>query len=140
MDPVTTAIIAALSAGASSATTDVAKKAISDGYDGLKALLKKKFGIGSDVVAALEKLESKPDSAGRQQVMVEELSGTDAATDAELLGAATTLLDQIESQPGGSHHVQMARGVGIAQADRASTATVKVTGWQGEKDEGNKDG
>ena len=80
-------------------------------------------GGDSDVVGAVERLESKPDSAGRQQVVVEELSGTDAATDAELVGAATTLLDQIKSHPGGTHHVQMAQGIGIAQADRGSTAT-----------------
>jgi hypothetical protein len=137
MDPVTTAIIAALSAGASSATTEVAKKAISDGYEGLKGLLQKKFGGDSDVVVAVEKLEGKPDSAGRQQVVAEELSATGADADAELLGAATTLLDQIKSQLGGTH-IQIAHGRNIAQADRGSTAIVTVAGWQGEKDEGKK--
>ena len=39
MDPVSVAIISALSAGATGAATDVAKKAIVDGYEGLKALL-----------------------------------------------------------------------------------------------------
>jgi len=138
MDPVTTAIIAALSAGASSASTDVAKKVISDGYEGLKGLLKKKFGGDSDVVAAVDKLEGKPDSAGRQQVVAEELSATGAAADVEVIGAATALLDRIKSQPGGTHHIQIALGRNIAQADRGGTATVSVTGWQGEKDEGKK--
>ncbi|MEM5295434.1 hypothetical protein VSR82_13930 [Burkholderia sp. JPY481] len=140
MDPVTTAIIAALSAGASNAIPEVAKKAIADGYDGLKALLKKKFGTDSDVVVAVEKLESKPDSAGRQQVMVEELSEAGVPADADLIGVATALLQQIKSQPGGVHHIQVAQGSNIAQASEGGTATVNVTGWQGSKEESKKDG
>jgi hypothetical protein len=50
MDHVTTAIIAALSAGASSAIPEMAKKTIAEGYDSLKALLKKKYGTDSDVM------------------------------------------------------------------------------------------
>jgi hypothetical protein len=73
MDPVTTAIIAGLSADASNGIPEVAKKAIADGNDGLKALLKRKFGTDSDVVGAVEMLESKPDSAGRQRVLAKEL-------------------------------------------------------------------
>lgn len=55
MDPVSTAIITALSAGVSDAIPDVAKKVLADGYDGFKALLKKKFGSGSDVTGAVGK-------------------------------------------------------------------------------------
>jgi hypothetical protein len=139
MDPVTAAIIAALSAGASSATTEVAKKAIADSFEGLKALLRKKFGAGSDAVAAVDKLEGKPDSDGRQQVVAEELSAAGAPADAELVDAATALLEQIKGLPDGIHHVQIAQGSNIAQADRGSTATVSVTGWQGAKNEGSKD-
>ncbi|MGF6635238.1 hypothetical protein [Paraburkholderia sp. MM6662-R1] len=140
MDPVTTAIIAALSAGASNAIPEVAKKAIADGYDGLKALLKKKFGTDSDVLVAVEKLESKPDSAGRQQVMVEELSEAGVPADADLIGVATALLQQIKSQPGGVHHIQVAQGSNIAQASEGGTATVNVTGWRGGNEESKKDG
>jgi hypothetical protein len=139
MDPVTTAIIAALSAGASSAATDVAKKTIVDGYDGLKGLLKKKFGTESDVVAAVDNLESKPASDGRQKVLAEELSAAGAPADVELVREATALLEQIRTLPGGAHHVQIAHGSNIAQADRGGTATVNVTGWQGAKTKGSED-
>jgi hypothetical protein len=44
MEPITTAIIAALTAGAASGLTEAAKKSISDAYSGLKTLIKKKFG------------------------------------------------------------------------------------------------
>jgi hypothetical protein len=95
-----------------------------------------RFGVDSDVVVAVDKLESKPDSAGRQQVVAEELSSAGAPTDGELNDLATALLEQIKGQPGGTHHVQMAQGSNIAQASEGSTATVTVTGRQNEKDEG----
>jgi hypothetical protein len=128
MEPVTNAIIAALSAGASSATTEVAKKAIADGYEGLKDLLKKKFGIGSDVVAAVDNLESKPDSDGRQKVLEDEVAAAGAPADAELVRVAIALLEQIRTLPGGTQHVQIAQGTGIAQATGTSAATVTFYG------------
>ena len=65
MDPITTAIVAALSAGAISGITDTAKTAVNDGYNKLKSLLTKKHGAGSEVVQAINKLETKPESQGR---------------------------------------------------------------------------
>ena len=44
MDPVTTAIVVALAAGATSGVTEAGRKAIADAYEALKTLLKKKFG------------------------------------------------------------------------------------------------
>jgi len=126
MDPVTIAIIAALSAGAASGVTDVAKKAIVDGYEGLKALLKKKFGSNSDAADALDKLEAKPDSAGRRETLAEELKAVNASSEPELLGAAQALLELIKALPQGEQHIQVAQGTGIAQADRGGAATVKI--------------
>jgi hypothetical protein len=42
MEPVTTAILAAIAAGATAGLTDTAKTAIGDAYAGLKALLRRK--------------------------------------------------------------------------------------------------
>jgi hypothetical protein len=140
MDPVTASIIAALSAGASGAIPEVAKKAIADGYDGLKALLKKKFGTDGDVVEAVDRLESKPNSAGRQQVVSEKMSAAGVPADLEILAAATALLEQIKCLPSGTHHVQIAQGSNIAQASEGGSATVNVTSWKDTKDEGKKDG
>ena len=124
MEPVTTAIIAALAAGAAGGITDVAKKAISDGYSGLKALISKKFGSNSEVSDALDKLQATPDSPKRQQTLAEELEATNASADPELLGAAQALLELIKGLPQGERHVQHAEGIGIALADRGGIASV----------------
>ena len=124
MEPITAAIIAALTAGAASGLTEAAKKAISDGYSGLKALINKKFGGKSDVTDAIEKLQAKPESPGRQQTLTEELKTANASADSELVSAAQSLLELIKSLPQGEQHIQNAIGTGIAQADRGSTATV----------------
>jgi len=124
MEPVTAAIIAALSAGAASGATDIAKKALVDGYGGLKALISKKIGNNSDVADAMEKLQAEPDSHGRQQTVAEKLKASNANADPELLAAAQSLLELIKALPLGEQHIQHAVGTGIAQADHGSTASV----------------
>jgi hypothetical protein len=47
MDLITTALVAALTAGSISGLTDVTKMAITDAYQGIKALLTIKFGAKS---------------------------------------------------------------------------------------------
>lgn len=128
MDPVTMAIISAVEAGANSAAGNVAKKALVDCYDGLKALLKKKFGAESDVAEAVDKLEDKPDAKGRRQTVEDEIVAVKAGADPELLAAARALLDQIKAMPGEKHAVQIAHGTGIAQASDGSSASVTFHG------------
>ncbi len=91
MDPITAAILAALSTGAASGFRDTAKVAITDGYNKLKELLTKKYGASSDVVQAIDKLEAKPTSAGRQGTLAEEVKEAGADQDGELLA----LVEQI---------------------------------------------
>ena len=125
MDPITAAIVAALSAGAASGATDVAKKMIVDGYEALKSLLKKKFGGNSDAADALDKLQAKPDSEGRQKTLAEELGAENAASDPELMIAARSLLELVKALPHGEQHIlHVAKGANIAQASGGSTATV----------------
>jgi hypothetical protein len=111
MEAITTAIIAALTAGAASGLTEAAKKSISDAYSGLKALIKKKFGGESGVADAIEKLEAKAGSAGRRQTLIEELTATDAAADSELLGAAQSLLELVKALPQGSSTYKVPSGL-----------------------------
>jgi hypothetical protein len=124
MDPITAALIAALSAGAASGLTDTAKKAIADGYNGLKALINRKFGGSSEVTNAIEKFQDAPDSPTRQKTLAEKFKETKISEDPEVLSVAQSLLALIEKLPGGEQHIQHAVGTGIAQADRGSTATV----------------
>jgi hypothetical protein len=124
-DIVTNAIVAALSAGAVAGATDTAKSAIADAYQGLKSLIKKKFGHDSEAAEAIDKLEAKPDSDGKKQVLAEELKAVDSASDPELVSAAQSLLSLIKALPQGEKHM-FASGTGIAQADGGSTATVTM--------------
>jgi hypothetical protein len=53
MDPISSAIIAAVSAGATSGATNVAKKSIVDAYQGIKKVIQSKFGTENKVFKAI---------------------------------------------------------------------------------------
>lgn len=122
MDPITTAIIAALSAG----LTEASKTAITDAYAQIKTALANKFGGTSDVVHAIEQVEAKPDSAGRRAMLQEEILAVKADQDPDLLHTAQVLLQLLQASSGEGSHTQTATGKYIAQADRGSTASVNV--------------
>ena len=98
MDPITTAIITALSAGTIAGLTDTAKTAVIDSYNKLKDLLKRKHGADSDVVQAIGKLEAKPDSQGRKEMLAEEIVAIEAEQDEEILAEAKQILILVKSQ------------------------------------------
>jgi phage terminase small subunit len=123
MDPITTAIMAALALG----VTTVENKVFVDAYETLKNLIKKKFGMQSKLVQAVEDLEAKPDSSARKEMLKEEVATAKADQDPDLLNVAETLLKQISMQSGGEQHIQNAIGSYIAQAEQGSTANVNVT-------------
>ncbi|HEX3640450.1 MAG TPA: hypothetical protein VHV10_04105 [Ktedonobacteraceae bacterium] len=127
MDPITTAIIAALTTGAIAGVTSVEKNVFVDAYEALKNLIKKKFGMQSKLVQAVEDLEAKPDSSARKEMLKEEVATAKADQDPDLRKAAETLLKQISTQSGGEQHIQNAIGSYIAQAEQGSTANVNVT-------------
>ena len=95
MDPITTAIIAALA--------NLSKDVIKDGYNALKAALKKKFGSESDLVDAVEGLEKKPDSKARQAMLQEEVAVVKANEESDIIRLAQDLLNKIQEQPGGQN-------------------------------------
>ena len=126
MDPITAAIVAALSAGALSGLTETSKTAITDAYARLKTLLTKKFGGESEVVHAVNGMEAKPESAGRQATLQEEVAAAKADQDQEVLQATQALLQLLQASPEGGQHEQTATGSYIAQADRGSSASVNI--------------
>ena len=126
MDPVTAAVVAALAAGAAKSAGQVGEKVLVDTYEGLKALLRRKFGDQSGVVKAVGELEAKPDSGGRKETLKEEVAEAKAADDPEVRAAAEAVLERIKQQPGGAQLVQQATGSYIAQAAGGSTASVNV--------------
>jgi HetE-like protein len=110
MDPITTAIVAALAAGAASGMTKAGEQAISDAYGKLKELLGKKFGAKSKVVKAVQELEANPKSEARQEVVKEEVTSVKADQDQELLQLAQSLLKSLKALPGGTQIIQTAIG------------------------------
>jgi hypothetical protein len=97
MDPISTAILAGLA--------KLAEPAIKDAYEGLKSIIIKKFGPHHEVVKAVESVEKKPDSSGRRETLREEIDGSKADSDAEILAAARTLLEKLQQQPGGQETI-----------------------------------
>jgi hypothetical protein len=124
-DDIANAVSAALSVGATAGATEVAKKAIADGYEGLKSLIKARFGGDSKATEAINSLEARP-SEGRKQTLSEELDLVNAASYPELASAARSLLELVRALPQGERHIQFAQGSGIAIADRSGTASVTM--------------
>jgi hypothetical protein len=126
MDPITTAIVAALTIGATSGITDTAKTMISDAYQGLKGVLHKKFGRDSSLVKSVEVLEAKPEAVGRQQTLDEEIIDAHANQDQDILQAAQHLLNLVQTQQGGERHILHVIGNYNAIVQGSGNATVNV--------------
>jgi hypothetical protein len=129
MDPITTAIVTALSAGVLDSLTEASKAAVSTAYTQLKTHLTNTFGKTSAVVQAVEQVEAKPDSPGRQATLQEEVVQIQAYQDVESLRLAEVLQQVLQASASTSStgtHIQQAHGSYIAQADRGSSASVQV--------------
>ena len=98
MEPITTALVAALG--------KLAEPAVKDAYAGLKALLVKKLGANHPVIEAVGSLERKPESDGRRGTLGEELASSAAASDAEIVSAAHALMEQVQKHAGGQQSVR----------------------------------
>ena len=86
------------------ALTSLAEPAIKDAYEGLKSVIKKRFGNDSDVLEAIQELEAKPDSEARKAVVKEELDVISAGEDPDVVAAASQLVERIrEVLPDGEH-------------------------------------
>ncbi len=95
MDPITIAIVTLLEADQGDSSP---KNATIKAYEGLKTALKEKYGADSDLMAAVEGLEKRPDSDGRKTVLHEEIENVRADQDAQLLNLAQTLLSRMRQQ------------------------------------------
>jgi hypothetical protein len=98
MDPISTALIAAVA--------NLAEPAIKDAYQGLKSLIVKKLGAKHEVVAAVESLEQKPESSGRQQIVQEEVKSAGVEDDDEIVSAARDLIEKVKATPAGAAQIQ----------------------------------
>ncbi len=87
MDPVTVAIVAAL--------TKLGDTVIKDAYEALKGLLKRKFGSEKGVAQAVSALEEEPSSPERKAVLQEQVAASGADRDEEILRAAEAVTEKV---------------------------------------------
>src|SRR5215475_5576142 len=83
MDPITAAIMAVLPALAS----DVVKEGVKDAYDGLKAVIKRKWGESAPISKAIAAVEEDPKSKAQAAVLEEKVEAVKAHEDADVLQA-----------------------------------------------------
>lgn len=100
METIFTALLSGIAAGALSA----GKEAISDAYNSLKEVIKRKISE-PNLNSAIEQLENNPNSQGRKQILIEELNAV-KIDDTELNQIAEKLLRLIKLESGGKEIIQ----------------------------------
>ncbi|MEA5509546.1 hypothetical protein VB715_07200 [Crocosphaera sp. UHCC 0190] len=120
MDPVSI-ILSALVAGGAKTAGDVAQ----DAYNGLKALIKRKFESQgkSDSATILDKYEQKPEKT--KALLEDELTEVGADQDEEIIKAAQKLLEQLKPQEAaeGKFNVKISGGT-VQGLTQQNTGTI----------------
>jgi hypothetical protein len=98
MEPITAAILAALS-------SDVVKSGLNDAYQGLKAVIRRKWGDSAPINKAITALEEDPKSKAQAAVLDEKVGAVKAADDSEVLQALQQLVEQMKARGVGGEAV-----------------------------------
>ena len=120
MDPITAAILAVLPALAS----DVVKTGVKDAYDGLKAVIRRKWGDNAPISKAISAIEEDPKSKAQAAVLEEKVGSVKATGDAEVAQALHQLVEQMKTHGIGGEAVagiQFTMSGGTIQGVVAST-------------------
>jgi phage terminase small subunit len=125
MDPMTIALIVggAAAIGAGQGTKTVAEQAVVDIYQGLKSLIKRKFGDHSELAKAVESVETRPDSQSRKDTLAEEIGHARAGDDGEILAKVEELKAKLEKTSQGQQL--------IGQINQTITGNYNVTSGTG---------
>jgi hypothetical protein len=118
MDPITTAIVSVL--------TDLARSSATDAYEGLKTIIRRKWGSASPIARAVDALEADPHSKGQAMVLSEKVEAARAAEDPDI-AAALTLLNAELNGGGGDIRVTVGSGGtvhGVVGAKKVSIGTM----------------
>lgn len=128
MDPITSAIIAALAAGVTAGLTDTAKKLILDLYNTIKEKIEQKHGKENKAIKAMNDLESEPDFAPYQSGLQQRVNELKLDKDSELLSLAMKLLSVIQQSQSTANlqTIQNVYGNGNAVAGTGGTATINI--------------
>jgi hypothetical protein len=120
MDPITTTILAALGVMGS----EVIKSGVKDAYEGLKAVIRHKWGESAPITKALAALEQDPSSKAQAAVLEEKVGQVKATDDAEVAQALHKLVERMKTDGVGGEAVarirfNMSGGVvqGVAAAE-----------------------
>lgn len=92
MDPITTAILAILQPLAG----DALKAGVKDAYDGLKAVIRRKWGETAPITEAIAAVEKDPGSKAQAGVLEEKVTAAKADQDPEVARALQLLLEQMK--------------------------------------------
>jgi hypothetical protein len=127
MDPITAAILAVLPALAS----DMVKSTVKDAYEGLKAVIRRKWGDTSPISKAISAMEEDPKSKAQSAVLEEKVSAVKATEDAEVVQALCQLVEQMKTHGIGGEAVariqlNMSGGVvqGVAGAENVQIGSI----------------
>ena len=127
MDPITTAIMAALGVMGS----EVIKSGVKDAYEGLKAVIRRKWGEGAPISKAISAIEEDPTSKAQAAVLEEKVAQVKATDDAEVARALRHLVEQMKAHGIGGDAVakiqfNMSGGVvqGVAGAGTVQIGTM----------------
>jgi len=112
MDPITLALVSALSAGLASGVTKIGESVVGDAYQALKTALGKRFGKKSEMLKAVKNLEADPGSIHTQQALSRSVRNAEADRDREILRLAENLNKTVINitQSAGDNAVQIGQG------------------------------
>ena len=80
----------------STLASDMVKSTVKDAYEGLKAVIRRKWGDTSPISKAISALEDDPDSKAQSAVLEEKVSALKATEDAEVAQALRQLVEQMK--------------------------------------------
>lgn len=95
MEPISATIVAAIAGGAAVALKDVANRAVSDAYQGIKVIITERYKRK----ASIEALEEDPESSTAKNLLAEVLEKTKAVEDNEVIELATELSEALSKIP-----------------------------------------
>jgi hypothetical protein len=128
MDPITSAIITALTAGITAGLTDTAKKLIVDLYNSLKEKIKQKHGKDNKATKAISDLENEPGFTPYQAGLQKRINELKIDKDPELISLATNLLSVVQQTQNNAslQTTQNIYGNDNAVAGSGGTATINI--------------
>ena len=93
MDPITAAILAVLPTLAS----EMGKFGCKDAYEGLKAVIRRKWGDAAPISKAISAIEEDPNSKAQAATLEEKVAAVNATDDAEVAQALHKLVEQMKT-------------------------------------------